>query len=284
MAITSCGWATAHTRLVSRRSSRQMVQRSPSVKSQQTLHRRIFARKSRMAAASADASSSGARKMWKARRAAVFSPMPGNLPSSHTRRAIGPAALMEGLAPSLRLDLLGRGTEDFLRFANDGVLARFAFALVLLGLRRFGFAADLRAEKNVLVLAAAQLQHEAGGAASDLRKNTLDFDSPFGGLILRQLLVEQQCDLSTFPRCDLGVIERGSDSRAMAERFADAAPNRGDVRFRPSGCRDARRGRRCRRCAWRRWRRLREDRCGRWDRCKSRAWIRAAGRGCRDRA
>ena len=57
------GWATTHSRLASRRWSRQMAQGSSSVKSQQVPHSLIFARRSAMAAASAVASFSGARRM-----------------------------------------------------------------------------------------------------------------------------------------------------------------------------------------------------------------------------
>ena len=53
--------------------------------------KRIFCFTSAIAAASAAASSGDARRMWNASRAAVFSPMPGSLPSCWTSRAIGDA-------------------------------------------------------------------------------------------------------------------------------------------------------------------------------------------------
>ena len=91
MAMRSCGCATTQTIAPSRRASRHIAQGSASVRSQQTEQNRIFCRTSPMAAASAAASSGEARKMWKASRVAVFSPIPGSLASCWMSRAIGEA-------------------------------------------------------------------------------------------------------------------------------------------------------------------------------------------------
>src|SRR5438067_12001865 len=58
-------------------------------------HRRILSLTSTSACARSRAYSPGARKMWKARREAVFSPMPGSLASSRMSREIGSVAKLE---------------------------------------------------------------------------------------------------------------------------------------------------------------------------------------------
>ena len=67
------------SRAWSRRGSWQMRQRGSSVRLKQTSHSPIFSLTSRIASASATASSAEARRMWKARRCAVRLPMPGQL-------------------------------------------------------------------------------------------------------------------------------------------------------------------------------------------------------------
>src|SRR5450432_1074996 len=148
MAIRSCGCATTQTRPPSRRWSRQIEQGSASVRSQQIEQKRIFCRTSPMAADSAAASSGEARNIWKASRAAVFSPTPGSLASCWISRAIGEANI-RGLGPEhpggdgeaaghlrqLRVGQLARALErdvhragrqvlDHLLVAHDGVVDR----------------------------------------------------------------------------------------------------------------------------------------------------------------
>src|SRR5688572_6395508 len=68
------------------------------------------ARSSTMAAPSAAASSAGARRMWKASRAAVFSPMPGSLASCWMSLAIGPAVFMPAPSPAEQAGRQGQAT------------------------------------------------------------------------------------------------------------------------------------------------------------------------------
>src|SRR5947209_20450168 len=56
--------------------------------------RRILSLTSTSACARSRAYSPGARKMWNARRDAVFSPMPGSLASSRIKREIGSVATL----------------------------------------------------------------------------------------------------------------------------------------------------------------------------------------------
>ena len=89
--MTSPASSTTQMTLGSRRSSAQIRQRGPSARLKQTSHRRMSALTSRIASASALASSSVLRRMWNARRWAVRAPMPGSLPSSVMRRWTGGA-------------------------------------------------------------------------------------------------------------------------------------------------------------------------------------------------
>jgi len=92
---------------------------SCSVKSQHRLHSRILraARKWRWPGPRIGF---GARRMWKASRAAVFSPTPGSLQARHQARDRAGAA-HDGLAPrSMRLDLLGAVPKKFLGLAAQG--------------------------------------------------------------------------------------------------------------------------------------------------------------------
>ena len=73
----------------SRRWSVQKPQRLPSVSAKQRLQRRTLLFTSSSAATSSAAYSGGARRMWKASRWAVFSPMPGSLESWATSRFSG---------------------------------------------------------------------------------------------------------------------------------------------------------------------------------------------------
>src|SRR5262249_49864679 len=84
-------WDTTQTSPASRRASAQTAQGSASVRSQQTPQKRVFCLASLIAAASAAASSGAAGRMWKARRAAVLSAMPGGFAGCWTRRAMGEA-------------------------------------------------------------------------------------------------------------------------------------------------------------------------------------------------
>src|SRR4051795_2950028 len=87
--MTSPGSSTTQMIDASRRSSRQMRQRGPSARLKQTSHSPMRSLTSRMASASALASSGDWRRMWNASRCAVRWPMPGSLPSSVTSRWIG---------------------------------------------------------------------------------------------------------------------------------------------------------------------------------------------------
>src|SRR5512146_2253587 len=86
MAMRSAIPSTTHNSFSSRRSSRHRPHSSASVRLKQRPHRWTFCFTSEMAAARSRAYSSGARRMWKARRCAVFSPMPGSLASCATSR------------------------------------------------------------------------------------------------------------------------------------------------------------------------------------------------------
>ena len=68
------------------------MQRGPSARLKQTSQSVIFSLTSRIASASASASSAEARRMWNASRWAVRLPIPGSLPSSVTRRWSGGAS------------------------------------------------------------------------------------------------------------------------------------------------------------------------------------------------
>ena len=87
--MTSPGSSTTQMRLASRRSSWQMRQRASSARLKHTSHSPMRSLTSRMASASALASSASLRRMWKARRWAVRWPMPGSLPSSVISRWTG---------------------------------------------------------------------------------------------------------------------------------------------------------------------------------------------------
>src|SRR3954468_6201067 len=89
--MTSPGSSTTQMSSASRRSSWQMRQRSSSARLKHTWHRPMRSLTSRMASASAVASSMSARRMWNARRWAVRCPIPGSLPSSVIRRWTGGA-------------------------------------------------------------------------------------------------------------------------------------------------------------------------------------------------
>ena len=89
--ITSAGSSTTQIRERSRRSSSQIRQRAPSARLKQTSQSPTFSFTSRIASARASASSSSARRMWKASRWAVRWPIPGRRESSAIRRLIGPA-------------------------------------------------------------------------------------------------------------------------------------------------------------------------------------------------
>src|SRR5205085_10806172 len=71
----------------------QYTQGSTSVMLLQTEHRRRLAFTSRTACARASASSSLERRMWKARRCALFAPTPGSFFNSSIRRDMGSANL-----------------------------------------------------------------------------------------------------------------------------------------------------------------------------------------------
>src|SRR5919107_507950 len=96
--MTSPGSSTTQMRAASRRSSWQMRQRSSSARLKQIWHRPMRSLTSRIASASALASSASARRMWNARRWAVRCPIPGSLPSSVIRRWTG-GAYKRGLEP-----------------------------------------------------------------------------------------------------------------------------------------------------------------------------------------
>ncbi len=68
-----------------------MRQRGPSARLKQTSQSPTFSFTSRIVSARANASSSLARRMWKASRWAVRCPIPGSFESSAIRRLIGPA-------------------------------------------------------------------------------------------------------------------------------------------------------------------------------------------------
>src|SRR3954468_11354345 len=89
--MTSPGSSTTQMSPASRRSSWQIRQRSSSARLKQTWQSPIRSFTSRMASASAVASSVSARRMWKASRCAVRCPIPGSLPSSVMRRWTGGA-------------------------------------------------------------------------------------------------------------------------------------------------------------------------------------------------
>src|SRR3954471_4341480 len=89
--MTSPGSSTTQISPASRRSSWQIRQRSSSARLKQTWQSPIRSFTSRMASASALASSASARRMWNARRCAVRCPIPGSLPSSVMRRWTGGA-------------------------------------------------------------------------------------------------------------------------------------------------------------------------------------------------
>jgi hypothetical protein len=90
--MTSPGSSTTQIIVGSRRSSWQIAQRGPSARLKQISQRLIFSFTSRIASASAAASSAEVRRMWKASRCAVRLPMPGSLPSSVTSRWRGGAS------------------------------------------------------------------------------------------------------------------------------------------------------------------------------------------------
>ncbi len=83
-----------------------MRQRGPSERLKQTSQSPTFSFTSRIASARANASSSLARRMWKASRCAVRCPIPGSFESSAIRRLIGPAymraSVLSGLAERVR--------------------------------------------------------------------------------------------------------------------------------------------------------------------------------------
>src|SRR4051794_4477372 len=89
--MTSPGSSTTQMRSASRRSSWQMRQRGSSARLKQISHIPMRSFTSRIASASAFASSASARRMWKASRWAVRCPIPGSLPSSVMRRWTGGA-------------------------------------------------------------------------------------------------------------------------------------------------------------------------------------------------
>ena len=93
--ITSAGSSTTQIVVRSRLGSVQIRQRGPSARLKHSSQSPTFSFTSVIAADSAAASSSGARRMWKASRCAVRWPIPGNRESSATRRAsgAGPSAL-----------------------------------------------------------------------------------------------------------------------------------------------------------------------------------------------
>src|SRR3954452_12990921 len=93
--MTSPASSTTQITEESRRSSAQIVQRGPSATLKQISQNPIFSLTSRIASASALASSGSARRMWNASRCAVRAPTPGSLPSSVTSRWIGGANKLE---------------------------------------------------------------------------------------------------------------------------------------------------------------------------------------------
>src|SRR5215212_8655175 len=89
--MTSPGSSTTQMSSASRRSSWQIRHRSSSARLKHTWHSPMRSLTSRMASASAWASSASARRIWNARRWAVRCPIPGSLPSSVIRRWTGGA-------------------------------------------------------------------------------------------------------------------------------------------------------------------------------------------------
>src|SRR3954470_10891307 len=89
--MTSPGSSTTQMSSASRRSSWQIRQRGSSARLKQTSQSPMRSLTSRIASASALASSASTRSRWKARRWAVRCPMPGSLPSSVIRRWTGGA-------------------------------------------------------------------------------------------------------------------------------------------------------------------------------------------------
>ncbi len=89
--ITSLGSSTTQITWASRRLSWQIWQVASVARLKHTSHWPTFSLTSRMASASANASSSEARRMWKASRCAVRWPMPGKRASSVIRRLTGAA-------------------------------------------------------------------------------------------------------------------------------------------------------------------------------------------------
>src|SRR4051794_5982529 len=90
--MTSPGSSTTQITPPSRRSSWQIRQRGSSARLKQTSQSRMRSLTSRMASASAPASSASVRRMWNASRWAVRCPIPGSLPSSVTSRWTGGAS------------------------------------------------------------------------------------------------------------------------------------------------------------------------------------------------
>src|SRR3954452_10455838 len=120
--MTSPGSSTTQMMPPSRRSSWQMRQRGSSARLKQISHGRIFSLTSRMASASAVASSGSTRSRWNASRCAVRWPMPGSLPSSVTRRWTGGANKCQ-LPVLLRRGAARRAVHTRRRAAGAGAAA-----------------------------------------------------------------------------------------------------------------------------------------------------------------
>src|SRR5205807_7480997 len=93
MAAILVGSSTTQTRRWLRVGLLQYTQGSTSVMLLQIEHRRRLAFTSRTAAANASASSSLARRIWKASRCALLLPTPGSFFNSSISRVIGSANL-----------------------------------------------------------------------------------------------------------------------------------------------------------------------------------------------
>src|SRR5688572_5027569 len=124
--------------MVSARSGSPQVEHgSVSERLQHVEHSRMRAFTSVIAAARSRAYSSGARRMWNARRAAVFSPMPGSFASAWISRAseVRPSPLplgASGIAAPDRLDLRELGAEHVHRGLDLVVRERLLAELALL--------------------------------------------------------------------------------------------------------------------------------------------------------
>src|SRR3954452_6955641 len=145
--MTSPGSSTTQMSSASRRSSWQIRQRGSSARLKHTSHSPMRSFTSRIASASALASSASARRMWNARRWAVRCPIPGSLPSSVIRRWTG-GAYKRGSEPQAQraqvhparhpaqlrlLELLG-GAQTLVHRRQDHVLEQ----LGVVGIDRFG--------------------------------------------------------------------------------------------------------------------------------------------------